>query len=73
MPLAILKVAGGLIGIFAAWFISKKISIFMTSFLREWNKKKEEQFKLDQQERYQKLKDQNEVYKKKIDDFLEGP
>ncbi len=72
MPLAILKVLGGLVGIIAAWYISKKIAAFATGFIKAWNQHKDEIFKQEQQKRYEALKNEAEKQKAAVDKWLDS-
>jgi hypothetical protein len=70
----IFNILSSILGIFASWYIGKKIAQFWSEFNVEYIKRRNEQFIADQKKRLEDIQHQNDENRKKIGDFFgEGP
>lgn len=66
----ILKITGGLVGIFAAWYIGKFIARWLTVLQRKWDALDYEKLRASLKEQKQVDDRADKVVRKKIDDFF---
>lgn len=67
-----LKIVGGLVGMVAAWYISKKIAGWVSELERKWAAFKEEKIRQKIAEQKKDFEEHNKTNRKKIDDFFGG-